>query len=205
VNSRTYPEHRHITETAPTTSLRKPRAEAALKTLEHLFLGALAAKHAEYLARWVRSNASTGPAVQDVHALWREHPLGDEWREFALEGLQKWFDMRCGHVYVVRFSAAAGSVKVGQTRQNPWARLKQLNHEAVVHPPALFDAVHTHDRWWLESCAHQALTLQGLHVAKEHFAVKPERALQLLTDLHAQDVQRFAALGLTQLTTPLTF
>lgn len=179
-------------------SLSSSRQELALKKLEALFIKGDRLAHAQKLAALVRAGQDVLPSA------WQTHPLGDEWQEFSAETLRQWFDTRAGFVYFVRVPGPGGpTLKVGQTRQNPWERLRQLNHEVLSQSPRLEEALFTHDRWWLEAAMHRHLKDQGLHLSKEHFRVETPQAVALGRVAHDQDASLFTKAGLSPLLTPL--
>lgn len=179
-------------------SLTLSRQERVLKKLEAAFVAGNRLAHAQKLAELVRAGQDVLPGA------WAAHPLGDDWREFAQDSLRQWFDTRAGYVYFVRVPSAGGStLKVGQTRQNPWDRLRQLNHEVLSQRPRLEEVLFTHDRWWLEAQLHRELKARGTHLTKEHFRAETSAAVALGQVAHDADVTLFAKAGLPSLLTPV--
>lgn len=117
--------------------------------------------HGRLLARAIRTqDGSLSRALL-------EHPLGDEWLDFAQQSLSCWQAQDRGHLYVVTNPVTPAFLKVGKTRLAPAQRLKRLNNEAVVGAFILVQAWAVHDRHYLEAAVHRSLNEFPRH--KEFF------------------------------------
>lgn len=181
----------------PKQSVNTANGKSSFLGLERLFETNERLEYAKAFAQYVRAGQDAFPGA------WLDHPLGDEWREFTLTTLQMWLAPRAGYVYLVHVPGNPSTLKVGQTSQDPWRRLSQLNHEILVSKPALYDAVFTHDRWHLEAQVHHQLKGLGLHAGKEHFFADPQDTLTLVRKMHTHDEQLFYTAGVTELLPPL--
>ncbi len=165
----------------------------SLRALREAFEKGEGTRHARMLCRLARQGK------RDLLSAMRDDVLGDDWTDFAFEGLQAHFRRTSGTVYVVSSPAHPGLVKVGKTRQSLEQRLKGLNNESVLEPFVVDASLRVADRHWVELQAHALLTQAGLHAQKEYFRVSADKALAAVQQAADADKRIFQSLGLYDL------
>ena len=131
---------------------------STLRSLWGLFLK----NDAEELAQRLTQLALEGHRA--LLATFADHPLADDWHDFAAQALTDFFEKRRGTVYVVTNPVHEGLYKVGHTGGALSARLKSLNSAGVVGSFVVVDHVEALDRFAVEKMAHRELAL----VAQQH-------------------------------------
>lgn len=121
----------------------------------------------------------------DLFPAFDDHPLADDWRDFAWSSLEAWIKGRNGYVYVMVHPLYPGWAKVGRTRLAPENRAKMLTSEGVLGQFALAGAVRAADDWGLERRLHRALATWPRH--KEFFLVAwPQLEHEFATQIRRQ-------------------
>lgn len=122
-----------------------------------------------------------------------DHPLGDDWRDFALKSVQAWVTDRQGIVYVVANPMHLGFYKVGQTGASLAERLQTLNSAGVVGQFVEVHQAAVPDRFAVEAAVHRSLT-ETVPRHKEFFQCTAYQAIAAV-ELHASQ-ERQAVAGL---------
>lgn len=106
------------------------------------------------------------------------HPLADDWRDFTLEQVGARLRHRRGFIYVAYNAMTPSFLKVGKTKLNPQARMKQLASEGVVGDFHCLAHWEVWDRHAAEAACHRALSAYPRH--KEFFVTDWRTLLPLL-------------------------
>ena len=135
-----------------------------------------------------RTVCRLGRAQQaDVLGAIREHPLGDEWADFAHRALTRYFRHTQGHIYLTSTLDHPGLIKLGKTKLAPLERMNSLSNESVIEPFKLLHSRLVHDRHWVEIQCHRRLTLSGMTRRKEFFPGKQAELEQCIQQVLEQD------------------
>lgn len=165
--------------------------QASFRALYAHFQEQRSREHALALCRLVRLSAV------DVSSAIREHVLGDDWFDFALESLREHFARARGHIYLTASHDHPGLIKLGKTGRPVADRIRALSRENVLHPFQLLHAVPVHDRHWVELRSHTVLQGQGVLRIKEFFAGELSHMRNCIEGALAADHRLFARQGLT--------
>jgi hypothetical protein len=115
-----------------------------------------------------------------------DHPLEDDWRDFAGAAVHERIEKRKGIVYVVANPVNNGLYKVGLTGGILEKRIRSLKTAGVVGEFIEVDHAHALDRFAAEKMAHRALgAVSQSH--KEFFVTDWKTACQAVQDSVASD------------------
>lgn len=154
------------------------------------FLNNDAPAHAQLLMRLIRE------AQTDVTGMIRAHPLGDEWMDFALGSVAERLTRTSGYIYLASTHDHEGLVKLGKTGNSPHARMAGLSRENVLHDFVLLHAVRVHDRHWVETRTHRALSANGVPRIKEFFPEHGADYIACIAGVTEADRRLFESQGL---------
>ncbi len=132
--------------------------------------------------------------VPALYGVFSDHPLGDDWRDFAFNAVARYLERRRGTVYVVANPVHANLYKVGQTRGDVRQRLKSLNSAGVVG--FFLEVAHqvVADRFFVETQAQKRLTTT-CERHKEFFRCTYQLAQQAIETAAQQDARALSQLG----------
>jgi hypothetical protein len=129
----------------------------------------------------------------DLLATFDEHPLGDDWKDFAFEGLRNHFASSAGTVYVVTNPVHVNLYKVGQTQGAVAERISSLNSAGVVGYFIAVTDVQVKDRFAVEAAVHRVLrSREGSQSHKEFFQCTWDVATGALREQVAQEAAALA-------------
>jgi hypothetical protein len=128
-------------------------------------------------------------------ATFDEHPLADDWKDAAYEGLRKHFDNCAGTVYVVTNPVHVNLYKVGQTQRAVDDRITSLNSAGVVGYFIPVADVQVQDRFAVEAAVHRLLkSRDDAQFHKEFFSCTWDVAINALheqTSIEAEHLAQF--------------
>lgn len=146
-------------------------------------------EHAQLLVKCIREGYT------DLKADMLDHPIGDEWFDFARDGLAAHWQASRGHLYAAANPVTPNFIKVGLTARSPEKRLQQLNNSAVIGTYIFVETWAVHDRFYLEKAAHRALRALGIACHKEHFASSWKTVCPVVAEVIAADRRLFELNG----------
>lgn len=164
---------------------------AVFGRLFNLFTSQNSADHGALLVESIRKGLS------EASAEILSHSLGDEWLDFALDSVNKYWAIHQGHLYVAGNPVTPAFVKVGMTGADPEKRISQLNNAAVIGSYICVESWAVHDRYYLERQAHLALKASGIASHKEHFAASWRDVCPKVAAVIDADREAFRANGFT--------
>lgn len=116
-----------------------------------------------------------------------DHPLADEWHDFAHAAVCAHLDSRRGLVYVASNPVHVGLYKVGSTAgETTAARLKSLRTAGVVGEFHEIESFACLDRFGAERRAHRAMATQSQQ-HKEFFVTDHRTVTDVVRDCVASD------------------
>lgn len=130
-----------------------------------------------------------------------EGPIGDIERDALAEGIPLWLKAKSGHLYLAANASWPGLYKIGCTRRNVEARMRQLSGAGVPTPWVPYHTWAVHDAHGLEAQAHRACSQWmvdiQLKVKSEMFGAPAQELMRVVGDVVAADIARLtASLGL---------
>lgn len=159
-----------------------PLHNASHRALWSLFATAQSARLGSYLCKLARRGHT------NLLATFNEHPLGDDWKDFAHEALRSHFVRSAGTVYVVTNPVHVNLYKVGQTQGDVQERISSLNSAGVVGYFVPVTDVQVKDRFAVEAAVHRVLRARkGTQNHKEFFECTWDVAMEALREQVARE------------------
>lgn len=115
-----------------------------------------------------------------------DHPLEDDWMDFAGQSLHEHFKRRKGFVYVVANPIHKHWYKVGMTAGSVEKRLRSLNTAGVIGDFIEIDQAYAFDRFSAEKMSHQTLSLLA-QKHKEFFVTNWQTACHAMRESVSRD------------------
>lgn len=146
-------------------------------------------EHGQCLAQLVRAGADE--LLAEIH----DHPLGDEWADFAMKSLEALWAKNKGTLYIAANPVTDKFVKVGLTAGSAEHRMHQLNSAGVIGEYICVQSWDVWDRFTLERKAHKTLKAAGYTQHKEHFAAPWKLVIPIVEEVIHADARAFVAQG----------
>ena len=164
-----------------------PLHSSSRRALWTLFETEQSARMGSYLCKLARRGHANLLATFD------DHPIGDDWKDFAFAAIHSHFARCSGTVYVVTNPVHVNLYKVGQTQGEVAERISSLNSAGVVGYFVPVTDVQVKDRFAVEAAVHRVLRArEGTQSHKEFFQCTWDVATEALRE---QVVRENAALA----------
>lgn len=155
-------------------------SKRTLRTLWSCFEQDDGARAAQKLCKLVRRG------VTDPLELFADHPLADEWRDFALKSVHDFLRQRTGLVYVATNPVHAGVYKIGVTAFDVRKRMSSLKTAGVLGSFIEVGQERALDRFQAEARALREMAQRGER-HKELFRTSYATALRCVDQGVSQD------------------
>lgn len=157
------------------------------KALWNLFQNEQAVRLGTYLCELARRGHT------NILSTFDDHPLADDWQDFAWQSLKEHFSRTEGTVYVVTNPVHVNLYKIGQTRGAVGERIKSLDSAGVVGYFVPVASRQVADRFAVEVAVRRALRLkEGRQTHKEFVACTWEEAIAALEAETARETEVLA-------------